>query len=490
VNDDLPEGWVASSLGDCVDVLDSRRVPVNSEERVKRPGSVPYYGATGQVGWIDGHLFDEELVLLGEDGAPFLDKSKAIAYIIDGKSWVNNHAHVLRAKPSITTNKFVKLVLDSTPFDEYVNGTTRLKLTQGAMVRIPIRLPPLPEQRRIVSKVETLLARVNTVRERLEKVPLLLKRFRQAVLAAACSGRLTESWRKHHQTVKPAADVLKTIATERVRVGSKIKDADDEGIEMPELELPERWARCRVCDIADVRLGGTPSRKVAGYWRGDFPWVSSGEVANCRIRSTTECITQEGLENSNAKLYPAGTVLIAMIGEGKTRGQAALLEIEACTNQNSAGLVFDAGNVNPEYIWYWALSEYEKNRDVGRGGNQPALNGGKVRALPVPLPPLDEQHQIVRAVRRLLDLADATERRVAVAAARTNKMPQSILARAFAGELVPTEAELAAAEERAFESAEELLHRVAGSASRQPTEVAVPRAKQRGRPRRAIGQSA
>lgn len=94
-----PPSWREHALSECVDVLDSKRIPINSKERALRVGPIPYYGATGQVGWIDDYLFDEELVLLGEDGAPFLDKSKPIAYVIEGKSWVNNHAHVLRVGP-------------------------------------------------------------------------------------------------------------------------------------------------------------------------------------------------------------------------------------------------------------------------------------------------------------------------------------------------------------------------------------------------------
>jgi type I restriction enzyme, S subunit len=122
--------WQEYRLENCVDILDNQRVPINSDERAGRQGNVPYYGATGQVGWIDNHLFDEELVLLGEDGAPFLDKSKPIAYIIDGKSWVNNHAHVLRAKKELTNNWFIKYYFDYFDFADYVGGTTRLKLNQ------------------------------------------------------------------------------------------------------------------------------------------------------------------------------------------------------------------------------------------------------------------------------------------------------------------------------------------------------------------------
>src|SRR5208337_1604653 len=102
---------------------------VNSDERSSRVGNIPYFGATGQVGWIDDFLFDEELLLVGEDGAPFLDKSKQISYVIRGKSWVNNHAHVLRAKSDRTSNDFLKYFFDQFDFSDYVNGTTRLKLT-------------------------------------------------------------------------------------------------------------------------------------------------------------------------------------------------------------------------------------------------------------------------------------------------------------------------------------------------------------------------
>ncbi|HNV71356.1 MAG TPA: restriction endonuclease subunit S, partial [Candidatus Ozemobacteraceae bacterium] len=89
--------WLEVKLEDVIEILDHRREPVNSTERESRIGNVPYYGATGQVGWIDDYLFNEDLILLGEDGAPFLDSKKSVAYQIHGKSWINNHAHVLRA---------------------------------------------------------------------------------------------------------------------------------------------------------------------------------------------------------------------------------------------------------------------------------------------------------------------------------------------------------------------------------------------------------
>lgn len=346
-------------------------------------------------------------------------------------------------------------------FEHNATGTSdsMRNLAQPKISAAPIRIAPLPEQRRIVEKVEALLEQVNRAKERLDRVPLILKRFRQAVLAAACAGELTREWRDNHPSLQTATALISEIARLRaeLRLPSATRPMPDEDIEIPDTELPESWAWCRVGQIADVRLGGTPSRKEPSYWNGTVPWVSSGEVANCRINSTAERITRKGLENSNAKLYPAGSVLIAMIGEGKTRGQSAILDIEAATNQNAAGLIFDAGLINSEYIWYWALGEYTKNRDEGRGGNQPALNGAKVRALPLPLPPVEEQAEIVRALKQMFALADTIERRVHRAAARTEKLPQAILSKAFSGELVPTEAELARSEGRTFETAAEML---------------------------------
>jgi type I restriction enzyme S subunit len=167
VSEKIPNGWSKLKLEECVDILDSQRIPINAEERVSRISGIdklklyPYYGATGKVGWIDNYIFDEEIILLGEDGAPFLDSGKDKAYIVRGKSWVNNHAHVLRAKRTITTSLFVMHFLNFIEYPNYVTGTTRLKLNQAQMRRIPIFLPPLSEQERIVAKIEELFTQLD-----------------------------------------------------------------------------------------------------------------------------------------------------------------------------------------------------------------------------------------------------------------------------------------------------------------------------------------
>lgn len=146
-------------LEQAADILDSYRKPVNSKERLNlnkgKPLDelFPYYGATGQVGWIDSFLTDGEYILLGEDGAPFLNPYAEKAYIIHGKTWVNNHAHILRSK---TNNEFLCYYLNYFNYKKYVSGTTRLKLTQAQMRKIPIPNIPSDEQSRIVARIEEL----------------------------------------------------------------------------------------------------------------------------------------------------------------------------------------------------------------------------------------------------------------------------------------------------------------------------------------------
>lgn len=203
----LPEGWIRTNLENCVTILDSRRVPINSRERAKRSGDVPYYGATGQVGLIDDYLFDEDLILLGEDGAPFLDTFKDKAYMISGKSWVNNHAHVLRGMHDVILNNFLCYFLNQFNYKDYVTGTTRLKLNQSRLKMIQILLPSLQEQHRIVSKIESIFARIDAVDKQVKLSLKLLDMLKSSTLKQAFEGRLVPQ----NPNDEPAYNLLESI---------------------------------------------------------------------------------------------------------------------------------------------------------------------------------------------------------------------------------------------------------------------------------------
>ena len=195
---DLPKGWIFTPLVNACEILDFKRVPINSKERKSRISDkpddqlFPYYGATGQVDLIDGYLFEGEHVLLGEDGAPFLDPFRDKAYIVDGKFWVNNHAHILRAHDS---NKYLSHYLNSIRYEDHVSGTTRLKLTKSALTAIPIALPPPGEQRRIVERIEALFEEIDRGIQSLRAAKDGIALYRQSLLKSAFEGRLTADWR-------------------------------------------------------------------------------------------------------------------------------------------------------------------------------------------------------------------------------------------------------------------------------------------------------
>ena len=163
---EIPESWCWTRLNHITINHDSYRKPINSSDRKNRivgkekSKLYPYYGATGQVGLIDDYLFDGEYILLGEDAAPFLDKNAQKAYMIIGKSWVNNHAHIL--KPLILS-KYLTHCLNSINYLNYVYGTTRLKLTQENMNKILIPVPPFKEQQRLIHKIDSIMGSINQI---------------------------------------------------------------------------------------------------------------------------------------------------------------------------------------------------------------------------------------------------------------------------------------------------------------------------------------
>lgn len=184
--------WNYVPFEEAVEICDTQRKPINNKDRARRiegkkkDSLYPYYGATGQVGYIDDYITDGEYVLLGEDGAPFLNTFAKKAYIISGKTWVNNHAHVLKSK---TNNKFLCYYLNYFNYSGYVSGTTRLKLTQGQMKHIKIPDVSIEEQNRIVSRIEELFSELDKGVETLQIIKKQLAVYRQAVLKDAFEGK-------------------------------------------------------------------------------------------------------------------------------------------------------------------------------------------------------------------------------------------------------------------------------------------------------------
>ena len=154
----------------------------------------------------------------------------------------------------------------------------------------------------------------------------------------------------------------------------------------------------KVREFTDVVSGGTPNRESLDYWeKGNIPWVKTTELQNTVISSTEECITEKGLYESSAKIVPPNTVLIAMYGQGKTRGMTGYLGISASTNQACA-CILPSNVINSVYLWKFFALSYDYLRNLAKGGNQPNLNGKIIKNYPVLFPPLVLQHQFAAFV--------------------------------------------------------------------------------------------
>ena len=188
--------------------------------------------------------------------------------------------------------------------------------------------------------------------------------------------------------------------------------------------LPEGWHRSTLGEIARITSGGTPDRSEPTYWGGSVPWVTTGEIQFNTITDSDEKITEAGLKNSSAKLFPPGTLLMAMYGQGKTRGQVAKLAIEASTNQNSAAILLNEGH-DPDFYFHFLAWQYDEIRDFGHSGGVSHLNAGLLKQIPVPVAPHNEQHRIARIL-STWDQAIATATRLL---ANSQRHKQALLER-------------------------------------------------------------
>lgn len=308
-------------------------------------------------------------------------------------------------------------------------GTGTPHLNPVLLKQQKLIIPPLPEQERIVNRLEEMLSQLDEGVETLNKIKGRLAVYRQAVLKEAFEGKYTETWRK----LNPQNSVVDDF--ESIKKSSPIyKDTSGDANEI-NLCLPITWIKIRFGDIFNVEVGATPSRNVPEYWNGDIYWISSGEVHFDDISDTNEYISRSGLANSSTNVQLPGTVILAMIGEGKTRGQAAILKIAAAHNQNTAAILVSETPCQPKYIYYFLQMNYENTRRVGSGNNQKALNKERVRALRFPFTSFAEQSIIVNEIESRLSVCDSIEQTVTTALQQSEALRQSILKEAFEGRL-------------------------------------------------------
>ncbi|HFX6246743.1 TPA: restriction endonuclease subunit S [Acinetobacter baumannii] len=301
-------------------------------------------------------------------------------------------------RPCLVDSRYIFGLTRSKEFIDSISGAVQGALYPAAkssdVQGFKFPLPPLAEQKIIADKLDTLLTQVESIKARLERIPEILKQLRQSVLAAAVSGKLTEEW---------------------------------EGYD---------WQDMTIGEIAKVRTGKTPSRTEEKYWEnGVIPWLTSSVTGSEYCFKADEFISELASKECNLKPFPVGTLLLAMYGEGKTRGQVTELKLEATCNQACAAIIPNNEIALTSFVKLKLQENYEAIRLAASGGNQPNLNLNKVREINIQVPTLEVQIKIVQEVEKLLTISEEVNQQVRSALDRVNNLTQSILAKAFRGEL-------------------------------------------------------
>lgn len=396
----IPNNWcwtyLTKGMAEC---WDKYRKPINATERNKRLGNIPYYGATGQVGWIDDYLTDEHLVLIGEDGAPFLDLLKNKAYIIKGKSWVNNHAHILKSFYDEVGNKYLCNYLNVFNYKGYINGTTRLKLTQKNLDIIPIPLPPLNEQQRIVNRIESLFAKIDRAKELIENTLAQFEQNKMAILHKAFTGELTAKWRKENN-----------------------------------IDLSS-WKEKTIDELCTSLKYGTSKKSKP---EGSVVVLRMGNLQNGEIDWSNLMYTDDK-EDIEKYLLKKGDVLFNRTnGSADLIGKTSIYRGEYPAIYAGYLIKLDYGkDIIGEYLNYIMNSNKARaycNKIKSSGASQFNINAKKIGAFKIPVPTIEEQQEIVNILDKLLAKYNKIKN-LEQQLEKIELLKKAILAKAFRGEL-------------------------------------------------------
>ncbi|WP_122570366.1 restriction endonuclease subunit S [Pseudomonas viridiflava] len=489
----VPTNWEWIRLGQLGSVSSSSRV----HQKDWQSSGVPFYRAREIVrlsrdGFVENELFISEelyqelstgesvptpgdimLTGVGTIGVPYCVQKTDRFYFKD--------ASVLIFKNHVAENSSYLLKYFISPF--WVDtihaesmGTTVHTLTIARANETLCPLPPLAEQHRIVTKVDELM----TLCDRLEAQQAdaasahaqLVQALLDSLTQASDATDFAANWQRlaeHLHTLfttepsvdalkqtllqlavmgklvpqspsdEPASELLKRIAQEKARLVAEGKLKKQKPLtEIAEMEktfeLPESWEFVRLEEIAQVGTGATPLRTNPKYFEpATINWVTSGETSQDHIHETAQKVSPLALTETNLTVYPPHTLVIAMYGQGKTRGQISELLIDACTNQACAAIqLFDQDESHRRYVKYFFIKSYDDIRLLAAGGAQPNLNLGKIKETVLPLPPAAEQHRIVANVDQLMALCEQLKTRLAQARQLNEQLASTLVEQAVA----------------------------------------------------------
>lgn len=316
---------------------------------------------------------------------------------------------------SILSTEYLYRFLDLNREKELVSrmrGMANVTLPMQEIANIEIPLPSLDEQKKFVEEYKELETANNALSAEISSQLDLVKQLRQAFLREAMQGKLIEQ----NEADEPTTELLAEIKAEKEQLikEKKIKKqkplppiSEDE----ISFKIPESWVWCRLGEIAEIGTGATPlTSNLEFYKDGNVPWITSSVTNNLFVESPEQYITEKAIKETNCKVYPSGTLVVAMYGQGKTRGQITELKFDAATNQACATISLHLNKFYMrKYIKQYFQNIYLEIRELAQGGAQPNLNMGKISNTNIPFPPLSEQKRIVAKLDELMAYCDSLE---------------------------------------------------------------------------------
>ena len=339
------EAWAEKKLGEVADRYDNLRVPVSANERIS--GSTPYYGANGIQDYVDGYTHDGEFILIAEDGASDL-KDYPVQYV-NGKVWVNNHAHVIRGKHNLIKNLFLLFAVKRINIEPFLVGGGRAKLNSDVMMKLPLRLPSLSEQTAIGSFFQDIDQLISLQQRKLEVLKEQKKTYLKLLFPAK------------GQT-KPAL---------------RFAGFDDE------------WKEVKLGKVGEIQTGNTPpTNEEDNYEKNGFPWVTPTDINSLVLNTTSKQLSEVG--KSKARIAKAGSILVTCIA---SIGKNTLVRTDSAFNQQINSLT-----PSEKYSSYFLLTQSEiwsrYMLSVAGAGTMQIINKSDFSNLKTIVPTLPEQEVI------------------------------------------------------------------------------------------------
>lgn len=341
--------------------------------------------------------------------------------------------------------EYLKWFLLSPFHMEYVTplmaGIRMPRLRSDDLYNMPVPVPPVDEQRRIVARIQEMLERSRRARGALTVLPQRREQYRVALYSEAFSGRLTEAWRKTQLEAEPVSQLLQRISVKQTsRKRAAVESRVIEGrhamaVGDPASPLPPAWQWVRLLDVAQLETGHTPSRNHPEYWDGAIPWIGIKDARAHHggyIHETIQAVTELGIENSAARVLPAGTVCLSRTA---SVGYVCIMGRSMATSQDFVNWICSEAII-PEYLVHALIAEGEDIRRFGKGSTHTTIYFPEVMSFHIALPPVAEQREIVWRIKHQLGALDSALRdRTALLATDLDRLEQAILAAAFVGNL-------------------------------------------------------